>query len=242
MKNMEEVISRLPGTPSLKPFLPPTSKVNVGNAERLLSLIAAGTLVFITVKENKPLFLSLLMPTAYLLFRGITGYDPINAKLKRNTVKNEKDLSLTITQKETINKPVEEVYEFWKNFENLPKVMEHISEVIPVEGRTSRWSMKIPVTHIHLSWDAVMIEDVKNERITWRSVEGSEIMNSGEVRFRVINSERTEIQVILSYAPPMGYAGKAFAGLFNSWFSRMIRADIKRVKSFLETGTLQHKQ
>ena len=242
MENIDIVNSGLPKNSSLKPFNPPTSRINVSNAERWVSIAGGVLLTYAGVKDKDPKFFSLLGPATYLFFRGVTGFCPLKNLLKKNSVNQDKDISVSIFQKVTINKPVEEVYEFWKNFENLPTVMEHVFEIKQVEGRTSRWKVKIPMMNMEFSWDAVMVEDIKKEKITWRSLEGSEIMNAGEVRFRMVNSTRTEVQVSFNYAPPMGYTGKVLAGLVSPWFSKMIRADIKRVKSYLETGTTDQRK
>jgi uncharacterized membrane protein len=44
----------------------------------------------------------------------------------------------------TINKPVDELYRFWRHFENLPRFMRHLESVIALNNTRSHWVAKIP--------------------------------------------------------------------------------------------------
>jgi uncharacterized membrane protein len=136
----------------------------------------------------------------------------------------------------TINKPREEVYAFWRDLENLPRFMQHL-ELVEVTGeRTSHWVAKAPAGK-SVEWDAEILKDAPNEAITWSAVKGSEIPNSGTVRFRTAPADRgTVVQVELQYDPPAGGAGAAFAKLFGEEPSQQVRDDLRRFKQVLETG------
>jgi uncharacterized membrane protein len=135
----------------------------------------------------------------------------------------------------TIKRPANELYEFWHDFENLPRFMFHL-ELVEVTGpRRSHWVARAPTGTVE--WDAEVTEDTPNERIAWRSLEGSEIPNSGVVRFvRAPGDRGTEIHVEMTYDAPGGKLGALAAKIFGEEPSQQIRDDLRRFKQVLETG------
>jgi uncharacterized membrane protein len=135
----------------------------------------------------------------------------------------------------TINRPATELYEFWHDFENLPRFMIHL-ELVEVTGpRRSHWVARAPTGTVE--WDADITEDVPNERIAWRSVQGSEIPNSGVVRFvRAPGDRGTEVHVEMEYDVPGGKLGALAAKIFGKEPSQQIRDDLRRFKQVVETG------
>ncbi|WP_406696340.1 SRPBCC family protein [Singulisphaera sp. Ch08] len=89
---------------------------------------------------------------------------------------------IDVTGSITINRPAEELYRFWRNFENLPRIMTHLESVQVTGDRRSHWKAKAPVGST-VEWDAEITEDRPNELIAWRSLEGADVENSGAVRF-----------------------------------------------------------
>jgi len=159
---------------------------------------------------------------------------------------NEQDVSrnrwmqrgLRVEQVTTINKSIEEVYQFWRNFENFPRFMRHLESVERLSGQTSRWRAKAPAG-TSVQWEAEMLEEREHELIAWRSLEGADVQNSGSVRFRRAPGARgTEVRVQLEYNPPGGRLGKGIAWLFGEEPSQQIREDLHRAKQLLETGEI----
>jgi Predicted integral membrane protein len=135
----------------------------------------------------------------------------------------------------TVNRPASELYDFWRDFENLPRFMHHL-EHVETMGPRSHWVAKAPANRT-VEWDAEIVEDVPNERIAWRSLEGSRISNAGVVRFVAAPGNRgTEIHVELSYDPPAGAAGALIAKFFGEEPHQQVRDDLRRFKQVMETG------
>jgi uncharacterized membrane protein len=140
-----------------------------------------------------------------------------------------------LTEAITINKPVEEVYGFWRNFENFPRFMRNV-EAIDVTGVRSHWRVIGPAG-VRVEWDAELVEDVENERISWRTVEDSTVEHHGSVRFsRAAGARGTEIGVHLHYSPPAGQIGRGIAWLVGSDPESQVREDLRRFKQIMETG------
>jgi uncharacterized membrane protein len=135
-----------------------------------------------------------------------------------------------------INKTPEELYQFWRNFENLPVFMKHLESVrITGEGR-SHWVAKAPAGE-SVEWDAEVIEDRPNELIAWRSLEGADVDNSGSVRFeRAPGNRGTIVKVDIEYNPPGGVIGKAVAKLFGEEPGQQVYDDLRCFKQVMEVG------
>jgi uncharacterized membrane protein len=135
----------------------------------------------------------------------------------------------------TIERPVGEVYRFWRDLENLPRVMDHLESVHELSDGRSRWTAKGPAK-APVTWEAQTTLDRENEIIAWRSVDDALVPNHGSVRFRSLGEDRTEIRVALSYQPPGGKVGAAFAKLFGEEPSQQVADGLGRLKQELETG------
>jgi uncharacterized membrane protein len=138
----------------------------------------------------------------------------------------------------SINRPRQELYNFWRDFRNLPMFMENIEEVEVLEGGRSHWMVRGPANR-DLEWDSQIVEDVPGEIIEWRSVEGADVKNSGRVEFRdSTNGRGTVVTVTITYDPPAGALGKVFAKVFRREPKIQARQELRRFKQLMETGEL----
>jgi uncharacterized membrane protein len=138
---------------------------------------------------------------------------------------------------ETINKPRDEIYAFWRDFANLPQVMESVEEVRVLDERHSHWKMKGP--NGSYEFDSVIIEDEPGRVIAWESVPGGDVRNSGRVEFLDAPPGRgTWVRAVLSYSPPMGVIGKVVAKVTGKEPEIQGRRDLRRLKQLLETGEI----
>lgn len=142
---------------------------------------------------------------------------------------------LRVVKSITINRPRQEVYEFWRDIGHLPSFMIHLEAVTTSGDRRSHWVAKAPGGRVE--WDAEITEDRAGEIISWRSLEGSEVPNGGSVRFTDAPADRgTEVHVDLHYDPPAGSAGAMVAKLFGEEPGQQLRDDLRRFKQLMETG------
>jgi uncharacterized membrane protein len=138
----------------------------------------------------------------------------------------------------TVRRPVEEVYAFWRNFENLPRFMRHLESVQMVDERRSHWKALAPLGQT-VEWDAETIEDRPDELIAWRSLPGADVYNAGTVRFQPAPGGRgTEVRVTLEYDPPFGKLGSKVAMLFREEPGQQVQDDLRHFKQVMETGEI----
>ncbi|RDV16222.1 DUF2892 domain-containing protein [Pontibacter diazotrophicus] len=220
-------------------ILPPatgSSHMNVGTTERIASVVGGALMAYYGLR--KPNFGGLILAAAggALLYRGSTGYCPMNSMVGRDTA-DEQDISIDITRSLTINRPRSEVYQFWRQLENLPQFMQHLQDVRQQGPKRSHWVARIPKGVGTVEWDADVVQEETDTLIAWRSLPGSDVDNAGEVRFMDAPAERgTVVQATISYRPPAGAVGGQLAKLLNPAFEQMVKNDLHRFKQLMETG------
>jgi uncharacterized membrane protein len=142
--------------------------------------------------------------------------------------------AIFVSKSITIERPVNEIYRFWRNLENLPRAMSHLESVREQPNGRSHWTAKGPAG-TKVEWDAEVLVDRENEIISWRSMEGATVPNEGTVRFKDVgNGQRTEVKVSLTYHPPGGALGAAIAKLFGEEPSLQVEEDLRKLKKELE--------
>ncbi len=220
-----------------------SSRINVGKGERILSVIAGTALAVYAIRKfNTVTGKALSLASIALLKRGATGYCEVNNAVGRDSA-HKSARAMEVRATFTINKPREEVYAFWRKLENLPSFMKHLESVIEEDNTHSVWTAKIPGGIATLTWKAEIISEETNNHLSWSSLPGSAIDNSGEIRFADAPGDRgTEVHARISYRLPAGDAGGVAGKLFNPVVERLIKADLRRFKSLLETGEIPTKK
>jgi uncharacterized membrane protein len=136
----------------------------------------------------------------------------------------------------TVMRPIAEVYDFWLDFQNMPRFMSHLAAVDVGEGGFSRWRTK-GVDGDSAEWDTEVTEKVANEMIAWQAVKGSEVANSGAVFFTQAPGDRgTEVRIDFTWEQSGGKLGSLFARLLGEDPTIEIEKDLRRFKQILETG------
>ncbi|MFZ0613847.1 MAG: YgaP-like transmembrane domain [Desulfobacterales bacterium] len=216
-----------------------SGEVNVGDTERILSGIGGTAIAIYGLTRGSLGGLVATAVGAMLLHRGTTGYCPLYALGEIDTAEPEEEKAIEIVEVMTVRCPREEVYASWRALEKLPRFMHHLESVRQTDNGHSQWVACLPKGMGTIAWEAEITEDRPNEKIAWQSLADADVHNSGEVLFREAPGSRgTEVKVHIEYHPPAGKLGRVAAGFANPAFSRMIRADIRRFKSLMETGEI----
>lgn len=228
---------------------------NVSPTERLVSGVAGGALIAYGAKRGDALGVLLSIAGGGLALRGATGHCQVYDAMDINTADETQQRRLSagsqkspftnsaatgkihVKKSVTVNKSPAEIYQFWRNFENLPQFMAHLESVTITGEKTSFWKAKAPFGQT-VEWAAEITSDVENERIGWQSAGDADIPNSGVVEFKSTVNRGTEVRVVLTYESPGGQIGATVAKLFGEEPSQQVYGDLCRLKSILEAGEI----
>jgi uncharacterized membrane protein len=171
---------------------------------------------------------------------GVTALDVICAQqMSQNGGRNRAsgDSTVHITQSVTVGRSAEELYAFWRDFSNLPKIMRHLEDVQITGDRTSHWKTSGPVGKT-IEWDARIIDDQPNRRIAWQTIEGSaDVEHSGSITFsRATGGRGTVVRVDVAYTPRGGRLTAKIAKLLRAAPGHFIGDELRSFKSLMETG------
>jgi uncharacterized membrane protein len=229
---------------------------NVGQQGRIISGAAGGLLALLGARKRGPLGLLLAAAGGYLVYRAATGNDPVMQVAGGGGAVASKPIF--VEHSVVIDRPAQEVYDYWRKLENLPHVMSHLESVTALDDRRSRWVAKAPLG-THVEWEAEIVNDKPGERIGWHSLPGATVDNAGSVQFEALasggtpggnsgggptdgkpSSGSTRVHVALSYRPPAGPLGAAVAKMFGAEPSQQIAEDLQKFKQSFENGSLKN--
>jgi uncharacterized membrane protein len=217
---------------------------NVGDAERLLSAAGGGLFAWLGFKQGGLLGTGLALLGGGLIYRGLSGHCPMYAALGVNSAGRHSPQAsvaaghgIKMTQAVAINASAEDLFNIWRDFENLPRFMSHLIRIKARHNR-SHWVARGPAG-TQIAWDAEIVTEDPGRMIAWRSLEGSQVNTAGSVHFTPLEGGRgTEVRVTLKYDPPGGALGSWLATAFGQNPERQIRDDLRRFKQLVEAGEI----
>ncbi|HTK46828.1 MAG TPA: SRPBCC family protein [Gemmatimonadaceae bacterium] len=228
---------------------------NVADVERIGSVAIGAALVGLGLRRRDAGGIAAALIGSYLIGRGATGHCPVYRALGVST--GSADAVLGAPQRDdvtgraaTVNarKSVKvehtvrvararaELFEYWRDFENLPGIMSHLVAVRVASPTRSHWTAKAPAGRT-VEWDAEIVNEVPDEIIAWKSVGDPDIPNAGSVNFRDLPAGGgTEVRVTIDYEPPAGRVGALLSQVLGEEPDRQIREDLQRFKERMEAG------
>lgn len=218
---------------------PVSSRVNVGRVERGLSLATGLAMLAYTVVRRPRLEVGvpLGLNAGYMIYRGATGHCVAYQMLGIDRAEANGHEGILVERSVAVNRPKEELFQMWSDFENLPRFMQHL-ESVRVDDATDRshWVAKGPMGQT-IEWDSEVIEERENELLVWKSLPGSSVESMGRVEFTDAPAGRgTIVHVSMHYNPPAGSLGAAFAKLFGEEPDQQINEDLHHFKQIMGTG------
>lgn len=222
-------------------------KQNVSPSERVVS-VAAGSILGVLGLGRRDLTGWLIAGVGgALALRGVKGHCEVYHALNIDTTTTSETAMRSSTKSGVhvsvsylINKTAEELYTFWRNFENLPQFMSHLESVTIAEGGISHWVAKAPSIYGgKVEWDAELTGDQPNSYIAWRSLPGGDVANEGSIKFTPALGDRgTNVRVDMRYQPPLGQVGRWIAKLFGEEPEQQVQDDLRRFKRLMELGEI----
>lgn len=223
---------------------------NVSELERWGSLIAGTGLLAYGLSRRDKGGLGWAALGGALAYRGSSGHCHMYEAFGVNTSERgyEKgtgskagvpyELGIRVDHEVRIARPAEELYRFWRNFENLPRFMSHVESIHEKDNEISHWCVLGPAG-LKVEWDAEIVNEIENKLIGWRSLPGSQVDNGGSVHFDATpDGNGTVVRVSLQYNPPAGSVGARISKMLGEDPEVMIREDLQRFKELMETGSV----
>ena len=202
--------------------------------ERWASIVGGGALVLSGLSQRSLRGVMLAAAGGGLLYQG--------AQQKSTVQQLEKavglDQAIRVEKTVTINRSASDLYQFWRNLENLPQFMDHLKSVTMQNDQRSHWVANAPLDQ-SVEWDADIVQDEPDYLIAWASAEDADVENSGFVRFQPAPADRgTEVKVVMEYNPPGGALTAAIAKLFGEEPEQQVGDALSRFKQLMETGEI----
>jgi uncharacterized membrane protein len=221
---------------------------NVGRTERIASVAAGAALALLGLSRKSLGGIAVAGLGGGLLVRGSTGYCSMYDALGIDTSRAPAPSNgrgphparngVHVVKAMLVNKSADELYGFWRNFENLPRIMEHVNSVRVLDEKRSEWTVDAPsLLGGAVTWEAEIIRDEPGHTIAWRSLPESQIAQRGMVTFSPAAGERGVIvRVELEYRPPAGQFGHWIAWLFGDDPAAQVQEDLRTFKRYMELG------
>ena len=214
--------------------------------ERMFALLGGTTLMTFALLRRGGLGIPAFLAGLVLLIRALKN--PIEDLIEehvpqaQNTAPTSRKVSVPhetgihAVRTVTINRPIEDLYNFWRDPNNLARVLKYVESVEMKGDNRAHWTIKLP-GGATTEFDAERFTDSPNEVISWRSLEGAEVKNAWSVRFRPAPADRgTEVQLTIEFSPPGGPLGRAVANLFGEVPSQYFAQYLREFKQLMETG------
>lgn len=213
--------------------------VSVGDLENWLALGTGAFLLVAGASRRSVTGAALTVCSLPLIYRGVVGHWPasLDGHAQPSQLKQALgDDRIKVRESVRLERPLREVFRYWRNLANLPRFMAHLSSVSENDTGTSHWVAAGPAG-LAVEWNARIVNEVEDKVIAWQSLPDSDIVTAGSVNFQTIRGGReTQVDVNLQYAPPAGKPGAALAALFGKAPSQTVREDLRRFKQLLEAG------
>jgi uncharacterized membrane protein len=124
--------------------------------------------------------------------------------------------------------PVRQVYNQWTQFEEWPRFMSGVKEIRQLDDTHLHWHAE--VWGKDKEFEAEIVEQVPDQRISWRSTSG-DAPNAGTVRFEPVAPDTTRVRLTMEYEP-QGVVEKAGDKL--GVMSARVQNSVEDFKKFIE--------
>jgi len=140
----------------------------------------------------------------------------------------------TIEASVTIQRPLEEVFRFYRDFKNLPSFLGDVVAIEQTGRATSRWTIQGPLG-IRARWTTKVTEERANELIRYEMVMPLGLRSYWEIHF-TSGAAATETEVREVMTAPLGKLGRAALALIGKFPAEEVSANLRRLKEIMETG------
>lgn len=237
--------TRKRGTGDTQAPVSSAGSAGVGQVERMASAVLGGTLLTLGLGRRTLGGTAIALASGELLYRGIRGRRHVLRALGLGSTgareQHEPEAQAEppeVRRTLTIGKSAEELSRFWREPENLSRIMGHFAEVTALGPDRMHWRVHGPWGK-SLAWDTQIVEEHPGELLRWESLEGAELPNQGTLHFRPAPGNwGTEVTLHIRFEPPGGALGEAVMKRLSIVPSLLALRALRRFKSLVETGEI----
>lgn len=136
----------------------------------------------------------------------------------------------------TIQRPVDEVFTFYRDFKNLSCFLGDVMRVEQIGPATSRWTVQGPLG-IRANWTIKVTEERTNELIRYETVTLRALKTYWEIYFaRGREAGETEVREMMKV--PLGTLGRAALALIGKFPAQEVASNLHRLKQLMEKGSV----
>lgn len=141
---------------------------------------------------------------------------------------------ILISKEITINSSPKELFQNWRNFENLPQILDFLENVSVLDNTHSQWTAKLNSDlEEKETWNVEITNEINNHLIEWRSEGNADIFHEGAVRFSPTqNSTHLELSIRFFFPPLDDFHPQ----MLGKGLTNRIEQDLRRFKLAVEAG------
>jgi uncharacterized membrane protein len=133
-----------------------------------------------------------------------------------------------------IARALAEVFDFFKDFENLPMVVQNLTSVSDTQDGRSHWVVRSS-SGVALEWEAITTKYVPRSVIGFESVPGGPVQVSTTLHFVPLAPDRTRLDVDITYRALYTDLSEAVFALLSRRPGRRMLSDLERTRAYLES-------
>jgi uncharacterized membrane protein len=236
ISQMREVLRRNPRSPL---------SVNVGQTERLISMLTGGLLFLYALGRRSWNGFGLALIGGELLRRGMTGHSYLYQMLDISTYYAPATISMLpmrqgikVRRSMTIERSPEELYRFWRNVEHAPSYMQCIRLVKVIDKTKSHW-VGVTAGGATIEWDSEITEDIPNRLIAWRTIGRAPIGVGGRITFTPAPADKGTVATVeMEFSSKGSILGEPVEMLIAHLPEREVRETLRRFKELMEAGEI----
>ena len=133
-----------------------------------------------------------------------------------------------------IERNVADVFAFFNDFENFPRIVDNLRSVTDYQDGRSHWEGVTPAGRV-MEWDTVITKYVPRSVIAWESTPESEVRMKTVVRFQALSPTRTRVDFETIYQPPHTGIHDAIRAILSPAQAQRMHNDLLHTRDYLES-------
>jgi uncharacterized membrane protein len=135
-----------------------------------------------------------------------------------------------------IQRPIVEVFGFYRDFRNLPRFLGDVIAIEPIDRATSRWTIQGPLG-VRVNWTIRVTEERPNELISYETITAPGLRTYWTIHFAPgPEANKTEVREVMQV--PLGRFGRAALALIGKFPAEEVASNLRRLKELMETGSV----